>query len=570
MRPIARIAILILMGISVSSCQKIGDDLAGPAASLTAPANLTGTARAAGTEVVLAWEDRSLSETNFRVDIDWDAAFTSPIHRVEILPANTTSYVCPTLPATTYYFRVLAVTSTLESDPSNIFSITTPNPPPTPSGLRATTISTSRIDLSWFDGTTETGYRLERSTDGGSTWTVAATLPANTTATSDQGLASDTEYRYRLYATNADGDSLPATVTAMTVSAYVTLTTVSSLGTVGMYTSIALAGGLRYITHYDPTNTDCLLTRGPLSPPSTPWVTWTIDAGPTNAQTVGSNGTSIAADATGFVYIAAQDSTNGDLRFITNNPGPQYVATSLDTTGNFGARPKVVVSPVDGTVHILYIDNLAGADQIKHAARSTVGLWSFESILPSPYYIASFSAAFESNGHLHVSVSRSPDAGIYELVHGEKVGSTWSYTSITSAGQPWDNSIAVDALGFPHIAYCALHPVTSVLRLMHATNAGGSWALEAVDESEGRSVGYYNSIAIHPTTGRIHIAYYESTDGDLRYARKDPGGAWVRLVLDAMGNVGAYTSIAVDVNDVVNIAYLDESNQDLKLAVGAP
>ncbi len=567
-----RIAGLALLGISFLSCDDVGKDLGGSGGTvaLAAPTNLAGTPRAGGTEVLLAWSDNTVHETNYRVDVDWAPDFTSPIANVLLVPADTTSYVYSTFPATTYYFRVLAVTTNLESDPSNVFSITTPNPPPAPSGFKATTLSTSRLDLSWLDGARETGYRIERSADGGTSWAPIATLAVNTTSYSDLGLAADTEYGYRLYATNADGDSTPSAVWAMTASANITLTTLYSAGNVGWYTSIALGGGVKYITHFDLTNTNCLLTRGPLPPPSTPWVTWTIDSGPTGIQDVGVNGTSVATEAGGYVYIASQDATNSDLRFVTNYPGPQYVATSPDSAGSVGGRPRIAVSPADGTIHVVYVDNLAGPDQLKHAVR-TNGLWSFETILPAPAYIASFSIAFEANGDLHVSLSRSPDGGTYELVHAEKSGGTWSFTSITNAGQPWDNSIAVDPSGYPHIAYCALPPSGATRRLMHATNSGGSWATEPVDEAEGRELGYFNSIAIHPTSGRIHIAYYDGGSvGDLRYARKDPGGIWVRRLLDALGNVGTHTSIALDANGIVNIAYRDESNADLKIAVGAP
>jgi fibronectin type 3 domain-containing protein len=73
-----------------------------------------------------------------------------------------------------------------------------------PSNLTASTQSTSRINLSWTDNATnETGYRVERSTDG-TTWTVlTSSLPAGSTSYSDTTTAAGTTYSYRVQAFNA-------------------------------------------------------------------------------------------------------------------------------------------------------------------------------------------------------------------------------------------------------------------------------------------------------------------------------------------------------------------------------
>ena len=77
-------------------------------------------------------------------------------------------------------------------------------------------------------------------------------------------------------------------------------------------------------------------------------------------------------------------------------------------------------------------------------------------------------------------------------------------------------------------------------------------------------------MAIHRPTGRLHVAYYDETNKDLKYARKDPGGVWNRKVLDLEGDVGSHPSIAVDDSGTVHIAYRDETNKRLKIATGAP
>src|SRR2546428_5272661 len=85
---------------------------------------------------------------------------------------------------TTYTYRVSAINSVGTSPPSNTASATTlavaPSPP---SALTATTVSSSQISLSWTapnnGGSAIPRYQIERSTDGGATWT---TLDSNYTS----------------------------------------------------------------------------------------------------------------------------------------------------------------------------------------------------------------------------------------------------------------------------------------------------------------------------------------------------------------------------------------------------
>src|SRR5207245_5967634 len=66
-------------------------------------------------------------------------------------------------------------------------------------------------------GSAITGYKVERSTDGGSTWT---TLVANTGSTattySDTGLTRGTAYTYRVSAINSAGTGSPSTSASAT------------------------------------------------------------------------------------------------------------------------------------------------------------------------------------------------------------------------------------------------------------------------------------------------------------------------------------------------------------------
>jgi Fibronectin type III domain len=96
----------------------------------------------------------------------------------------------------------------------------TPDVPSAPTGLNASAVSASRIDLSWTDTSdNESNFILERSLTGTGAWSQMATPNANATSYSNTGLSASTHYFYRIRATNAGGDSGNATADATTADA---------------------------------------------------------------------------------------------------------------------------------------------------------------------------------------------------------------------------------------------------------------------------------------------------------------------------------------------------------------
>lgn len=70
----------------------------------------------------------------------------------------------------------------------------------------------------------------------------------------------------------------------------------------------------------------------------------------------------------------------------------------------------------------------------------------------------------------------------------------------------------------------------------------------------GPDVGEDTAITIDGT-GVVHVAYYDRDEGNLKYAHYS-GGAWTTSVVDDMGQVGRYTSIAVGPDGNPRIAYM--------------
>jgi hypothetical protein len=89
-------------------------------------------------------------------------------------------------------------------------------PPAAPSGLVASSLSTSAIALAWNDNSdNELGFDIERSADG-ATWQVVAGAGSNVTSHTDDGLPAGTTFSYRVKAHNADGDSAFSNTAAAT------------------------------------------------------------------------------------------------------------------------------------------------------------------------------------------------------------------------------------------------------------------------------------------------------------------------------------------------------------------
>jgi phosphodiesterase/alkaline phosphatase D-like protein len=182
-----------------------------------APSNLLATA-VATSEIDLSWTNNATNQTGFLIQRSTDGmTFT----QLATVAANVTSFNDTGLAASTqYFYRVQATNANGGSPFSNVASATTSTGiPAAPSNLLATAVSTSEINLSWTNNATnQTGFLIQRSTDG-MTFAQLATVAANITSFNDTGLTANTQYFYRVQATNANGGSPFSNVASATTSA---------------------------------------------------------------------------------------------------------------------------------------------------------------------------------------------------------------------------------------------------------------------------------------------------------------------------------------------------------------
>ncbi|MEW6026546.1 MAG: fibronectin type III domain-containing protein [Planctomycetota bacterium] len=210
-----------------------------PMAPPAAPTNLV-TNTVTASSIALEWVDNATNEEGFKLERS----------------TNGTTYNLRTTPApdagsfndtgltenTTYWYRIYAFNSGGNSGYAGPISVTTLLPlPSAPSGLNATAASSSQINLNWADNSSnESGFKLERSDNGGATYPTTYTLSAGATTYSNTGLNPATTYYYRVLAYNATGNSSYSNVISATTFEVPPVTPTNLTISATLYNSVTL------------------------------------------------------------------------------------------------------------------------------------------------------------------------------------------------------------------------------------------------------------------------------------------------------------------------------------------
>ncbi len=190
--------------------------LAGTVSAPPAPASPAANA-VTSSQINLSWTNSASNITDVFVERKQGAGGT--FAQIARLAAAATVYADTTVVAgTTYYYRVRVLTLDAYSAYSAEASATPSAAlaaPAVPGAPTATVISNSRIDLVWADNSTnEMTFKVQSSTNAGSSWVDLATVTAGTTSLSATGLLPNQAYVFRVRAQNDFGNSAYSSVSA--------------------------------------------------------------------------------------------------------------------------------------------------------------------------------------------------------------------------------------------------------------------------------------------------------------------------------------------------------------------
>lgn len=231
---------------------------------------------------------------NDQIDLSWDAvddadeydilrADASGSTRSDYTVAgtvgtNTTTYSDTTVEdGEQYYYRIDAVYSGTNSLSADEVAGTTPLPAPTLDALDASVADAITVEYILADDSSDGDVTVERSRDGGSSWTTVATIAAlSQTSYTDTGLLDGEAYHYRLTRATDHVSAQSGTLSATTI---LPAPTELSVGTVD-----ATSAAISWTDNHDYGDTRVDYRRSS----SSSWTEWaTVDRGVENDTLTG-------------------------------------------------------------------------------------------------------------------------------------------------------------------------------------------------------------------------------------------------------------------------------------------
>ncbi len=164
-----------------------------------------------GNQIEITWSapnSNAYPLTGFAIERGTDGINWSPLTTPT---SSATNFVDTGLNAgTTYHYRMVAINAIGASAWSNAPSVVAGDVPSQPQSVVAQAVSDTAVQVQWQasngNGYAISGYKVERSTDGGATWIVVTSNTQSITTTyNDSGLTPQTDYWYRVSGINSIG-----------------------------------------------------------------------------------------------------------------------------------------------------------------------------------------------------------------------------------------------------------------------------------------------------------------------------------------------------------------------------
>ena len=242
----------------------------------------------------------------------------------------------------------------------------------------------------------------------------------------------------------------------------------------------------------------------------------------------------------GYLLYSMYNGTSWTNNWSLSNVENDQISIALDAND----QPHISYSR-DG-----YICNAAKLSYYDGSSWTTVTLDD-----TTTYVGCDSSIAIDSNGFVHVAYRQH---GNMDMMIASNISGSWQrYTIDNGAGVGYHSAMAVDSNDDLHIVYSTNAAGNTVY---YAEGASGSaWSLSNQGNSRNTFSMYIDQFDI------VHISEYNG-NSNLGYSMMAPGDTRQSMTIDSVGNVGYGNDIVVDDNNMVHIAYYDSTNKNLKYA----
>ena len=284
----------------------------------------------------------------------------------------------------------------------------------------------------------------------------------------------------------------------------------------------------------------------------------TYTVSPANGWTSG--GEEITITGSGFSDIAFSNTTDDGINH-------QWVESTMDYTDEAG-RYNSIVMDSNGHLHAVHISG--GNYQIRHSIHDGNSWNSLKINDCGGTYCWDAHMVIDDNDGLHVAYTTDTSWGYETLVYMHYNGTGWSDEVTSTDANFGPIGIAVDSNNNPHISYAAEGEFCGD-GLRVASYDGSNWSHNNVDQGDNR--GCDSSIVIDENDN-IYVAYQNRDNSKLKIAT-DKSGSWDVYNVDygtSPSNLypGYMTSMAMDQQGQFHIAHFDDKEDDLRYSTGAP
>jgi hypothetical protein len=318
-------------------------DTGSTATAPQAPTGLGATA-ISSSQINLSWtaaNNGGSAITGYKIARSTDAGTTWSVLVANTASSSTTYSNTGLAASTAYMYRVSAINTVGTSPVSNTASATTiavATAPQAPTGLTASTISSSQINLSWVapsnGGSAITGYKIDRSTDNGSTWsTLVANTASSSTTYSNTGLVASTAYTYRVSAINSVGTSSASSTASATTSG--TVITVPQPPT-GLASSVVSSSQINLSWVAPANNGGSVITGYKIERSANAGTTWGTVSANTSSVSITYSDTGLAASTSYMYRVSAINSVGTSSASNTTSATTTAVATAPQAPTGLG------------------------------------------------------------------------------------------------------------------------------------------------------------------------------------------------------------------------------------------